>query len=121
MPPAPGKRKRTAAHRPVGAHDELRGAAAGLCRVRRRLLSRLYGRFIFALYLIGIVLAVLSGLLFKRVLFHNKPPAPFVMELPPYRIPSLRSVLTHMWERSPPLCDAPAPSSSAPPWCCGCS
>jgi ferrous iron transport protein B len=58
------------------------------------------GRFIFAMYFVGILLAVLSGLVFKRVLFKNKPPAPFVMELPPYRVPSLRSVLTHMWERS---------------------
>jgi ferrous iron transport protein B len=58
------------------------------------------GRFIFGLYLIGIVLAVVSGLVFKRLLFRNKPPAPFVMELPPYRVPSLRGVLTHMWERS---------------------
>lgn len=58
------------------------------------------GRFIFAMYLTGIVMAVITGMVFKRMLFRGKPPAPFVMELPPYRWPSLRSVLIHMWERS---------------------
>jgi ferrous iron transport protein B len=58
------------------------------------------GRFVFAMYLTGIVMAIVTGVVFKRVLFRGKPPAPFVMELPPYRWPSLRSVLIHMWERS---------------------
>jgi len=58
------------------------------------------GRFIFSMYLVGIVLAILTGVVMKRVLYKNKPPAPFVMELPPYRMPTLRGVWTHMWERS---------------------
>jgi ferrous iron transport protein B len=58
------------------------------------------GRFIFSMYLAGIVLAILTGVVMKRVLYKNKPPAPFVMELPPYRMPTLRGVWTHMWERS---------------------
>jgi len=58
------------------------------------------GQFIFGLYLAGIALAILSGVVFKRTLFKGKPPAPFVMELPPYRLPTLKSVLIHMWERS---------------------
>jgi ferrous iron transport protein B len=58
------------------------------------------GRFIFALYLTGIVFAILSGMVFKRTVFKGKPPAPFVMELPPYRVPTLKGILIHMWERS---------------------
>jgi ferrous iron transport protein B len=58
------------------------------------------GRFIFSMYLVGIVLAILTGVVMKRVLYKNKPPTPFVMELPPYRMPTLRGVWTHMWERS---------------------
>jgi ferrous iron transport protein B len=57
-------------------------------------------RFIFAMYLIGIVFAILSGIVLKKTLFKNRPPAPFVMELPPYRLPTLRSVWIHMCERS---------------------
>jgi len=58
------------------------------------------GQFIFAMYLIGIALAILTGMVFKRTLFKGKPPVPFVMELPPYRLPTFRGVWTHMWERS---------------------
>ena len=58
------------------------------------------GSFIFWMYMVGIVFAILSGMVFKRTLFKGKPPAPFVMELPPYRWPTLRGVWTHMWERS---------------------
>jgi len=58
------------------------------------------GRFVFGLYLFGIVLAIVSGVIFKRTLFAGKPPSPFVMELPPYRLPTLKGILIHMWERS---------------------
>jgi len=58
------------------------------------------GQFIFGLYLLGIVLAIVSGMVFKRTLFAGKPPSPFVMELPPYRLPTLKGILIHMWERS---------------------
>ncbi len=58
------------------------------------------GRFIFGLYLFGIVLAIVSGIVFKRTLFAGKPPSPFVMELPPYRLPTLKGILIHMWERT---------------------
>ena len=58
------------------------------------------GQFIFWMYLLGIVFAIISGMVFKKTLFKGKPPAPFVMELPPYRMPTLRGVWTHMWERS---------------------
>ena len=58
------------------------------------------GQFIFGLYLLGIVLAIVSGMVLKRTLFAGKPPSPFVMELPPYRLPTLKGILIHMWERS---------------------
>lgn len=56
------------------------------------------GLVLFSIYLIGIAVAVLSSLLFKKVLF-SKEEAPFVMELPPYRIPTARNVVLHMWSK----------------------
>ncbi len=56
------------------------------------------GLVIFSLYLLGLVLAILVGVVFKRFLFKGET-SHFVMELPPYRIPTLKSTLIHMWER----------------------
>lgn len=56
------------------------------------------GSVIFLIYLSGIVLAIGVSLIFKNTLFRSKE-APFVMELPPYRIPTLRVSLRHMWEK----------------------
>lgn len=56
------------------------------------------GNVIFSIYLIGIALAILMGQLFKRTLFKGEI-APFVMELPPYRMPTLKGTVIHMWER----------------------
>lgn len=55
---------------------------------------------IFSLYLIGIITAILLGFVLKKTLFKSDEAATFVMELPPYRMPTLRSIWTHMWERS---------------------
>ena len=54
---------------------------------------------LFGIYLTGVLLAVISALLFKRIFFRTQD-IPFVMELPPYRFPSLRSILKHMWFRA---------------------
>jgi ferrous iron transport protein B len=51
---------------------------------------------IFSIYLFGILLSILVALIFKNTIFRNAE-APFVMELPPYRIPTLRSVVRHIW------------------------
>ena len=51
------------------------------------------------LYVMGMILGVISALLFKNTLFKGKP-VPFVMELPAYRMPSGRSILLHMWQRA---------------------
>jgi len=56
------------------------------------------GTVIFLIYITGIFLAVLVSLIFKKTLFKSKE-APFVLELPPYRIPTLRVSLQHMWEK----------------------
>ena len=61
--------------------------------------TREQGLVVFSLYLLGIVLAVLVARLFKWLFFREEV-APLIMELPPYHLPTLRSVLTHMWERS---------------------
>ena len=57
------------------------------------------GVVMFAMYVLGILVAILSGLLLKNTAFKGKP-IPFVMELPAYRFPSARSVLLHMWEKA---------------------
>ncbi|MCX7862605.1 MAG: ferrous iron transport protein B [Bacteroidales bacterium] len=57
------------------------------------------GTAIFIIYLSGIVLAALLSLLLKKTLF-NKNEIPFVMELPPYRIPTYRNILKHMWHKA---------------------
>lgn len=57
------------------------------------------GLVLLSIYLIGIVLAILVALVFKRIFF-AKEDIPFVMELPPYRIPTLRNTTVHMWNKS---------------------
>ena len=56
------------------------------------------GLVVFALYVIGICMGILSGLFFKHTLFAGEP-APFVLELPPYRLPSLSNMMTHVWQK----------------------
>ena len=57
------------------------------------------GLVMIGLYVTGIVVGILIALLFKKTAFRGKP-MPFVMELPNYRLPSLRSVLLLMWEKA---------------------
>jgi ferrous iron transport protein B len=56
------------------------------------------GTVIFAIYLAGIVISIATGRLFRSTLFKGAD-APFVMELPPYRRPMLKSLMIHMWDR----------------------
>ena len=53
----------------------------------------------YSLYIIGIVVAVICAKLLRSTIFRGSP-SPFVMELPPYRIPTLRAVLIHIWQRT---------------------
>jgi ferrous iron transport protein B len=57
------------------------------------------GSVIFGIYLLGIVFSIITGRIFRSTLLRGVD-APFVMELPPYRIPMIKSLLIHMWDRS---------------------
>lgn len=58
------------------------------------------GTLVFAMYLLGIIVALITGYVMKNTVYKSQPPAPFVMELPPYRIPRPRDVWNQMWERT---------------------
>jgi ferrous iron transport protein B len=57
------------------------------------------GSLLFMIYLSGILLAILSAVLFNKTIF-RKIDVPFVMELPPYRVPTMRTLLKNMWHRA---------------------
>ncbi|MGC8861244.1 MAG: ferrous iron transport protein B [Armatimonadota bacterium] len=61
--------------------------------------SRRGALVIFSIYALGVLLAVASGKLFRKTLF-AKAASPFVMELPPYRLPTLKGTAIHVWERT---------------------
>lgn len=54
---------------------------------------------IFIIYFTGIALAILTALWLRKFVFKTKS-APFVMELPPYRVPTLGSMLKYMWDKA---------------------
>ena len=54
--------------------------------------------FVFSIYLLGIVVAILSALLIKAF-SKNKEVSPFIMELPQYHLPQFKSLLIHLWEK----------------------
>jgi ferrous iron transport protein B len=54
---------------------------------------------LLSLYLTGAIFAIISSFLLKRY-FVKSPDVPFVMELPPYRMPTSRSILKHVWYRA---------------------
>jgi ferrous iron transport protein B len=56
------------------------------------------GQVIFSIYLLGVLLALAMAKIFRHFLLPG-PPEPFVMELPPYRMPTLKGTLIHMGER----------------------
>jgi len=56
------------------------------------------GTVLWSLYILGIVLAVLMGFLFKKTLFRGESPV-FIMELPPYRMPTAKNLMIHTWEK----------------------
>ena len=51
------------------------------------------------LYFLGVITVVISGIILKKTKLFAGDPAPFVMELPQYHIPSAKGVWIHMWER----------------------
>jgi len=57
------------------------------------------GLVLFSIYITGILIAILTALLFNKILF-KKQNIPFVMELPPYRWPTLRNIGMYTWGKS---------------------
>lgn len=57
------------------------------------------GIVIFSMYLLGLLVIIISGLFLKKFVFKNSG-STFILELPPYRLPSLKSTLIHMWEKA---------------------
>ena len=53
---------------------------------------------IFSLYVLSIVVAIITAKLMRKTMF-KKDETPFVMELPPYRVPTAKASLHHMWEK----------------------
>jgi ferrous iron transport protein B len=58
------------------------------------------GAVVFWLYIFGIVTAIVVGVVLKNTVFRGKEQSPFVMELPPYRMPTAKGIWFHMWERT---------------------
>jgi len=58
----------------------------------------LQGPMLWTIYIIGIILAVIAARVLRNTLFKGRT-VPFVMELPPYRLPTARALLIHMWQR----------------------
>ena len=58
------------------------------------------GTVVFSMYLLGIAVALVLGFLLNRTVFRAEPATPLLMELPPYRLPTLRSVWLQMWRRT---------------------
>lgn len=58
-----------------------------------------YGtEMVFGLYMIGIVIAILTGLVFKKTLFQGKP-VPLILEMPPYHLPIIKNMAIRTWDR----------------------
>ncbi len=56
------------------------------------------GLIVFTIYMTGILLAIISGLLFKKTILKREA-STFVMELPPYHIPTFNGIITHTWNK----------------------
>ena len=56
------------------------------------------GTVVFGVYALGIVFGIVFAKIFRKYLFAGEA-EPFVMELPPYHLPTLKATLTHMFER----------------------
>ncbi len=81
-----------------GAFYVVRGAPAGVCVVCGGFFPRNGQNIVFSLYLIGIIAAVFTGLVLKNSLLKGEA-TPFIMELPPYRLPTPKGILIHTWNR----------------------
>ncbi len=55
--------------------------------------------YLIGIYLVGIIFAFITAQILNKTVFRNKE-TPFVMELPTYRLPTLRNILYHMWDKT---------------------
>jgi ferrous iron transport protein B len=55
---------------------------------------------VFSLYLLGILTAIVLGIVLKGTFFKGQEQTPFVMELPPYRLPTFRNIWSYVWTRT---------------------
>jgi ferrous iron transport protein B len=53
---------------------------------------------VFGMYLLGIIVAILAGIILKKTVFKGEAD-PFIMEMPAYHLPRLKSLLIHLWEK----------------------
>ena len=60
--------------------------------------ERIAGNVLFSLYILGLMVAIIMAKIFRKYFLKGEAAA-FVMELPPYRLPTLKALLTHTWER----------------------
>jgi len=60
--------------------------------------KNLQGPMLWSIYVIGIIIAIFIAKILQTTIFKGEP-VPFIMELPPYRIPTLRTTFIHMWHR----------------------
>lgn len=63
------------------------------------LFTKHQGAILFSVYFIGMLMAVFTSFVLRKF-FRRDDDVPFVMELPPYRMPTMRNSLSHMWGRS---------------------
>ncbi|MGD9638309.1 MAG: ferrous iron transport protein B [Alphaproteobacteria bacterium] len=61
--------------------------------------EHMQGTILWLIYMVGIMIAIVFAKVLRKTLFKGKA-MPFVMELPPYRFPTLKSILLKMWERA---------------------
>jgi ferrous iron transport protein B len=61
--------------------------------------SDMAGTMVFTMYMLSIIIAMGASVILNKILPEGEPEA-FVMELPPYRLPTLRAVLVHMWDKA---------------------
>ncbi|MBN1964434.1 MAG: ferrous iron transport protein B [Anaerolineae bacterium] len=54
------------------------------------------GNLVFAMYILGVLIAILTGVLLRHTIFRNKTVQPFVLELPPYRALSVKALWSHI-------------------------
>lgn len=57
------------------------------------------GNVIFSIYIIGVILALVSSSFIRKMVLKGES-TPFVMELPPYRLPTVKGILWHIWDKS---------------------